>query len=266
MPNSLFNPEGNIPHFYERGLVPVMFSEPAARMARLLAAHRPQNLLETAAGTGIATRAVLELGQPVANYTVTDFNQAALDIARETIGTARGLRFQTADAMDLPFPTGHFDMLLCQFGIMLFPDKEKAYLEARRVLGLGGHFLFSVWDAHARNPFAAVLTREIERFFETDSPRFFDTPYGYNSIDVIRAALQENGFGDIHAHVVRARVAIGDPQRFAEGFVFGTQFREQIKARGADARALRDRIANAFDKELKGETALQYILLEATAI
>lgn len=266
MPNSLFNPEGNIPHFYEQGLVPVIFSEPAARMARLVAAHRPQNLLETAAGTGIATRAMLELGQPVANYTVTDFNQAALDIAREKTGTGTGLSYQTADAMDLPFPTGHFDTLLCQFGIMLFPDKQKAYQEARRVLSLGGHFLFSVWDAHARNPFAAVLTREIERFFETDIPRFFDTPYGYNSIDTIRTALQDNGFGDIRAHVVRARVSIDDPRRFAEGFVFGTQFREQIKARGADATALRDRIADAFVKELNGETALQYILLEATAI
>ena len=48
--------------------------------------------------------------------------------------------------MQLPFPDGTFDAVVCQFGVMFFPDKSKAYSEARRVLRHGGVFVFNVWD------------------------------------------------------------------------------------------------------------------------
>lgn len=50
---------GTIPEHYDRGLGPILFADFAADMARrIVAAHRPARVLETAAGTGILTRAL----------------------------------------------------------------------------------------------------------------------------------------------------------------------------------------------------------------
>lgn len=242
-----------------------MFREPALRMAKRVAEAAPRRLLETAAGTGIVTRELAVRLPDFDTFVVTDLNPAALAVAQEMTGERERVSFHRADATALPFGDGSFDALVCQFGIMLFPDKQRAYQEARRVLEPGGRLFLTVWDARSRNPFAEVLTGVIERFFETDAPRYFDTPYAYHALDEIRASLQGSGFGDISARVVRAKAPIGDAALFAEGFVFGTQFRDTLAARGVDAFLLRNRIAAAFEAELKGETALQYLMIEAVA-
>jgi ubiquinone/menaquinone biosynthesis C-methylase UbiE len=56
------------------------------------------------------------------------------------------IQWQQADAHDLPFPEQTFDVVVCQFGVMFFPDRERAYREALRVLKPGGRFFFNVWD------------------------------------------------------------------------------------------------------------------------
>jgi ubiquinone/menaquinone biosynthesis C-methylase UbiE len=64
--------------------------------------------------------------------------------------------------MALPFEDGAFDAVVCQFGTMFFPDKAKAFAEARRVLKPGAVFVFSVWDRIEENEFADVVTAALE--------------------------------------------------------------------------------------------------------
>jgi ubiquinone/menaquinone biosynthesis C-methylase UbiE len=45
-----------------------------------------------------------------------------------------GVIWRQADAMRLPFPDGSFDLIVCQFGVMFFLDKQTAFREAARVL------------------------------------------------------------------------------------------------------------------------------------
>ncbi len=56
--------------------------------------------------------------------------------------------------MQLPFPDGAFDAVVCQFGVMFFPDKARALSEAHRVLRPGGVLIFNVWDRIEENEFA----------------------------------------------------------------------------------------------------------------
>ena len=163
---------GSIPQFYDTYLVPLIFEEYAEDLARRIAALSPVDLLETAAGSGVVSRALAPHLGPRANYTVSDLNQPMLDHAAIKQGPDNRIRWQQADALDLPFEEAAFDVTFCQYGVMFFPDRIKGYSEMHRVLKPGGSFIFNVWDRIEDNEFADVVTRAAGEIFPDDPPRF----------------------------------------------------------------------------------------------
>jgi ubiquinone/menaquinone biosynthesis C-methylase UbiE len=145
---------GSIPSIYDRYLGPLIFEPYAQDLANRLSDLHAERVLETAAGSGIVTRALLRSLPASASIVATDLNQPMLDHAAKQVSSSR-VSWQKADAQALPFPDGAFDAVVCQFGVMFFPDKQKAYREARRVLKPGGHFVFNVWDSIEYNEAAA---------------------------------------------------------------------------------------------------------------
>ena len=137
---------GSIPEHYDRNLGPIIFTDYAADIARRAAAGEPAKVLETAAGTGIVTRALRDHLAAGTRLTATDLNEPMLDVARTKFRPGEQVEFQQADAMALPFADGSFDTVVCQFGVMFFPDKDQSYREVYRVLTPGGRYLFSMWD------------------------------------------------------------------------------------------------------------------------
>jgi SAM-dependent methyltransferase len=135
--------------------------------------------------------------------------------------------------MQLPFPDESFDAVVCQFGVMFFPDKAKAFAEARRVLKPGGLFLFSVWDRTETNDFADEVTKATADVFPADPPRFLPrTPYGYNDPATIARDVAAGGF--THAPVFdtfTARSRAGSPLIPAIAYCQGTPLRSEIEAR-----------------------------------
>src|SRR5260370_32626564 len=96
--------------------------------------------------------------------------------------------------MQLPFPDGTFDAVVCQFGVMFFPERSRAFSEARRVLRSGGVFAFNVWDRIKENEFADVVTTALESLFPEDPPRFLSrTPHGYYDRLTIERDLANGG-------------------------------------------------------------------------
>ena len=143
---------GSIPEIYDRFLVPLIFEPYAVDLAGRVAALAPNDVLETAAGTGVLTRALSQQLPASTHIVATDLNQPMLDQAakRQQAGT---VEWKQADALALPFADRSFDVVACQFGVMFFPDKVKGYKEARRVLRPDGRFLFNVWDRISENEF-----------------------------------------------------------------------------------------------------------------
>jgi len=126
---------GSIPEIYDRFLVPLIFFEPYANdMATLAARAQPQDLLETAAATGALTRALTSRLPAETRIVATDLNQPMLDQAAAKQQQGDRVTRRQADALALPFEDKEFDVVICQFGVMFFPDKIKGYHEARRVL------------------------------------------------------------------------------------------------------------------------------------
>ncbi len=116
---------GSIPRFYDTYLVPLIFEAYAADLARRVAALNPDNLLETAAGSGVVARALTPHLAANARYVVTDLNQPMLDHAASQQEPDDRIRWQQADAIDLPFEDAAFDVAFCQFGVMFFSQENK---------------------------------------------------------------------------------------------------------------------------------------------
>jgi len=110
---------------------PLLFEPYAGHVAARAALLQPARVLDTAAGTGIVTRAVSE-AVPQAEIVATDVHPAVLEFARQRVLSDR-VSFQPADAQDLPFADRSFDLVLCQFGVMFIPDKVRANREARSI-------------------------------------------------------------------------------------------------------------------------------------
>ena len=223
---------GSIPQLYEQYLVPLIFEPYALDIAQRVAALQPSRLLEIAAGTGVVTRQLAQALPDTTSIIATDLNQPMLDHA-SAIGTARAVEWRQADAMQLPFADESFDVVVCQFGVMFFPDKAKAFAEARRVLRAGGHFIFNAWDAIEQNEFADAVTRALEAPFPADPPRFMArVPHGYHDVALIAQDIQRGGFTrapEITTVTERSRAASARIPAIA--YCQGTPLRNEIEAR-----------------------------------
>jgi ubiquinone/menaquinone biosynthesis C-methylase UbiE len=225
---------GSIPENYDRYMVPLIFAGFAEDLARRVAVLSPRAVLETAAGSGVVTRALAPKLSPDASYVVTDLNQPMLDHAATRQGADSRIDWRTADAQALPFEDAAFDVVCCQFGVMFFPDRSRGYREARRVLRSGGSFLFSVWDRIEENVFADDVTNALAKMFPADPPRFLArTPHGYHDVAVIRSDLEKAGFASV-AIETRADVSrASSPRHAAVAYCQGTPLRNEIEARDA---------------------------------
>ena len=225
---------GSMPQVYEQYLVPLIFESCAADLAQRVAASSPARVLEVAAGTGVVTRRLASVLPAEVAIVATDLNQPMLDLAA-AIGTARPVEWRQADAMQLPFADHSFDAVVCQFGVMFFPDKPKAFAEARRVLRPGGVFIFNVWDRIEENEFADGVTTALEALFPNDPPRFMARiPHGYFDAASIERDLAAGGFRAAPLiGLVAARSRAPSARHPAIAYCQGTPLRNEIEARDA---------------------------------
>ena len=223
---------GAIPEVYDTYLVPLIFDPYAENMANRVRSKSLSSVLEIAAGTGVVTRALASALPESINIVATDFNQAMLDHAA-AVGTKRAVEWRQADAMHLPFPEASFDALICQFGVMFFSDKSKAFSEAHRVLRPGGVFIFSVWDRITDNEFADTVTTSLEVLFPEDPPRFLARiPHGYHDARIIEQDLASGRFsGKPQIDLVADRSRAMTPRIPAIAYCQGTPLRNEIEAR-----------------------------------
>jgi SAM-dependent methyltransferase len=223
-------------------MVPLIFEPYAVDLAQRVAACKPSRVLEIAAGTGVVTRHLANTLPSGVAIVATDLNQPMLEHAA-AVGTTRPVEWRQADAMQLPFPDGAFDVVACQFGAMFFPDKARAFAEAGRVLRPEGHFIFNVWDRIERNEFAATVTSALAAMFPVDPPRFMArVPHGYHDRAVVEADLVRGGFTRSCEFVtLAARSRAASAQIPAVAYCQGTPLRGEIEAHDAS------RLAEATD-------------------
>jgi SAM-dependent methyltransferase len=223
---------GGIPDAYDQFLVPMLFEPYAHQLVARLGDVEAGDVLELAAGTGAVTREMAAALPATVRIVATDLNQPMLDRAA-AIGTARPVEWRQADAQQLPFDDASFDVVVCQFGVMFFPDRRSAYAQVVRVLRPGGRFVFDTWTSVADNELADVASTTVAAMFPDDPPTFVErVPHGYHDRAQITADLRAGGFADaITIDIVDVRSRAATARQVAQGFCLGTPIRNEIAAR-----------------------------------
>jgi len=226
---------GSIPDTYDTFLVPLIFESYAADLARRVVAQPVQDVLETAAGSGVVTRALAPLLPDQARFCVTDLNPPMLERAKQRQGEDGRIDWQPADALALPFGDQSFDVVCCQFGVMFFPDRQTGYGEALRVLRPGGRFIFNIWDSIEHNEFAEIVTRVAGTLLPENPPQFLPrTPYGHGNLDRMRAELEGAGFTQIEIEKVTETSTAPHPSHPAVAYARGTPMYGELAPHGDD--------------------------------
>jgi len=223
---------GSIPEIYDKYLVPLIFEPYALDLSHRLASLPLTNVLEIACGTGAVTRR-LAMALPENVFIIaTDLSQPMLNYA-SSIGTNRPVEWRQADALQLPFDKASFDAVVCQFGVMFFPDKVRAYAEVRRVLRRGGVFLFNTWDRIEKNEFTEVIHQTLAKEFPDDPPSFINrVPHGYHDTATIRRDISSSGFSEQPGIQTVAALSRAASARIpAVAFCQGTPIRNEIEVR-----------------------------------
>lgn len=226
-----------MPEAYDRLLAPAVFRPFAVDLAERAARLRPSRVLELAAGTGVLTSELVE-ALPGAEVIATDLNGSMVEFGS---GVVPGASWQQADALDLQFEDGEFDLVVCQFGVMFFPDKPAAFREAGRVLQPDGRMLFNTWATIDTHGFAAPLAAGIERVFPDDPPTFMvAVPHGYPDVEQVTADLEAGGLTRVSVETITLEGQAGSAADIATGFCTGTPLRMAIESRGdlADSTAV----------------------------
>lgn len=238
---------GSVAGKYDALMVPLFFRPYAEELARRAMSFQPRRILETAAGTGAVTRALHE-ELPDAEIVATDLNQPMLDVNAGHI-TSDHLRFVEADAQQLPFDDGSFDLVVCQFGAMFFPDKVRGHSEARRVLHDGGHYLLAIWDRIERNELSEAAQQALIECFPDNPPLFMrEGPFGYADPLRIEADLHDAGFETVDIETVELRSRAASAHDAAAALFYGTPMGVEVEEREAGSG---QRVFEAIEQALR---------------
>lgn len=221
----------DVARFYESTLVPLIFERYAEDLASRVQVLEPESVLEVACGTGVVTRAVATALPTGCEVIATDLNEAMVTHG-ESVGTSRPVTWRAADVMNLPYKDESFDVVVCQFSVMFFPDRVGAYQEIRRVLRPGGTFLFNAWNGIEHNEFAATVTNAVSALYPQNPPVFLvRTPHGHGSPLEIRADIMAAGFKKCHLDQRDDISVAATPDLPAVAYCQGTPLRNEIEAR-----------------------------------
>ena len=235
---------GSVPANYEQYMVPLLFRPYAQQLAARALAMKPERILETAAGTGVVTAALAQ-ALPNAQIIATDLNQAMLDVAAQRLDSSN-VSLRQADALDLPFDDGSFDLVACQFGVMFYPDKVQGNAEAHRVLRDGGHYLLAIWDRIERNALSNLAHETMSRQFPDNPPMFMKRgPFSYYDPEWIERDLRAAGFGSVAIETVELRSHSPSAEDAARGLTYGSPMGIELEEYGEGAL---DRVFEEFSR------------------
>lgn len=261
---------GEVPGNYDKYLGPILFEPYALDLIDRLKNERVEHVLELACGTGRVTTHLVDLIPTKGSLTATDLNPGMLELAQSKIQNEK-IFWTVADAEDLSFYNGQFDHIVCQFGVMFFPAKEKSFKEANRVLKKGGKYIFSTWESVEKNPRIDLMWSVIHEVFGNEAPDFFQKgPHSFFDKKEIERLMVNAGFKNVRIETVAKTPKYNQPEDLIKGFAEGSPLANYLAEKGAEAQAnFRKRLLEELkeqDKIFGNTVPCLALVVEATKV
>jgi ubiquinone/menaquinone biosynthesis C-methylase UbiE len=241
---------GSIPKMYDKILGPVYFEPYAIETANRVAKFGAKSILEIACGTGRVTNHLRKILPEEIKITATDISVDMLAVAKEKLSSTKNIFWKEADAMNLPFDSHSFDVVVCQFGAMFFSDRKEGFSEVNRVLEKNGKFIFAVWDKMEFNPIALAGRKVLLDFFEGNPPEMLRTAFSMTDKNIIQKLLEECSFRNIKIESVSKPCEAESAELLALASVDGSIVYKFIKERNPDAvEELKNKIAESISEK-----------------
>lgn len=196
-------------------------------------ATKGTRLLDVATGPGYVAAAAAHRGAEAVGL---DFSAA---MVAEAATRHRNIEFREGDAEDLPFADSSFDAVVISFGMLHFPDPDRALKEARRVLRRGGRIGFTVWAGPDRALGFGLVVNAIRAHGKLD----VDLPQGppffrFSDPAECRRALAAAGFVESHVAEVKQNWRFASPAAWFDAIEKSTvRTAALLRAQTADARS-----------------------------
>ena len=190
--------DGSAPELYERYLVPAITSVWAADLIDRANPKRGERVLDIACGTGAVTRRAADRMQS-GRVVGLDFNSGMLGVARSV--ASAGVTIECS-ALDLPFESASFDLVLCQLGLQFFPDRPRALAEMKRVLSPAGRVALSVYSSIERTSAAYAFVQALDRHLGPESSKIKRAEHIFDKPSTLSAMMIEAGFVDVVVETV----------------------------------------------------------------
>jgi ubiquinone/menaquinone biosynthesis C-methylase UbiE len=197
--------EGNTAELYQRYLVPAITTKWAEDLVERALLRAGEAVLDVACGTGVVARLAAKKVAP-RHVTGLDLNAAMLTVAREISTEVAPIKWMEGSALDLPFPSHHFDVVLCQLGLQFFPDQPRALQEMRRVSRERGRVALSVYSPIERTPGANAFARALDEVLGHRASRIKRSEHSFANPMQLEKLIREAGFGAVEVEAAEQMI------------------------------------------------------------
>ena len=183
----------SIPQAYQTSLVAPLFAPWARILLDFVGVSAGALVLDVASGTGVVAHLAAERVGATGQVTASDISPAMLAVAQAS-RPSDTVRYLVCPADALAVPNSSQDVVLCQYGLQFFPDKQAAMQEVRRVLRAGGTVGLLVWAAEQPLGLYGPMIEAVAPVIAEPFPRAYDARSYAMTADEVEAVLHAAGF------------------------------------------------------------------------
>jgi SAM-dependent methyltransferase len=210
---------------YETQLVPALFAGWGGRLVAAVGVSPGNRVLDVACGTGIVARTAAGLVGERGNVVGLDLNESMLAVARRL---RPDLEWRQGDAGQLPFSDRSFDIVLCQSGLMFFPDVGRALREMARVVADDGTVGIQVWDRRQSQPAYGPFIDVAERHAGPDAIDLLSTYFVRGDLEELGSSLAAAGLEPASIRTEESTLSFGSIDEMVTAEVQATPLGERL--------------------------------------